>query len=54
MTKCWFCGNEMIWDCDFSFEDYGIGGEGTVATLSCPECGASADFYSRQEEEEEL
>ena len=48
MTKCWFCGSNMIWGCDFDFEDYGLDGEGVVATLS----GATAEFYSNMEEDE--
>jgi transcription elongation factor Elf1 len=48
-TGCWFCGKELIWGCDFSFEDYGIEGEGIVATRSCPSCGASAEFYTKVE-----
>lgn len=42
----------MIWGADFDFEDYGIEGEGVVATLSCPNCGATAEFYTAIEEVE--
>jgi len=55
-TYCWFCGGEMIWGCDFSFEDYGMDGDGIIATLSCPDCGATAEFMTAIEdgnEEEE-
>ena len=54
MTNCWFCGTEMRWSSDFSFEDYCIEGEGIVANLTCPnpECEASAEFYTRINEEE--
>lgn len=51
-VNCWFCGEEMIWGSDFSFEDYCLEGEGIVASFSCPRCGAAAEFYSRIEEEE--
>ena len=51
MTSCWFCGCEMIWGSDFMFEDYGIEGDGIVSSLSCPNCGASADFYEGIENE---
>lgn len=53
MATCWFCGSELIWGNDFSFEDYGLEGEGVVANLSCPSCGAVADFYSKFENEED-
>lgn len=50
-TWCWVCKEaEMIWGGDFSFEDYGIEGEGVVTNLSCPNCGASAEFYTKIEE----
>lgn len=48
--NCWFCGSKMIWGNDFSFEDYGIEGEGVVANLTCSGCGATAEFYTKQEE----
>lgn len=52
-TTCWFCGSEMIWGCDFSFDDYGYDGEGIVATLSCMNegCGATAEFCLRADDE---
>lgn len=54
MTKCWFCGAEMIWGADFDFEDYGIEGDGVIATLSCSneDCGATAEFMTKVKEEE--
>lgn len=47
---CWYCGHEMIWGGDFTFEDYGIEGEGIVANLSCPNCGAYAEFYTGEKD----
>lgn len=52
MTQCWFCGTEMIWGGDHSFEDYGMEGDGIVANLSCPGCGATAEYYTKQEEDD--
>lgn len=51
-TNCWFCGAEMIWGGDNSFEDFGFDGEGIVANLSCPNCGAYAEFSIRTDEED--
>ena len=48
---CWFCGTEMIWGGDFDFEDYGLEGDGIVANLSCPGCGATAEFMTEQEDD---
>jgi hypothetical protein len=50
MTICWFCGSKMIWGADFSFEDYGSEGESIIANLSCPNCGATAEFYLKIKE----
>lgn len=45
-THCWICGQgEMIWGADFSYDDYGIDGDGFVASLSCPNCNTNAEFY---------
>lgn len=53
MAKCWFCGNELIWQSDFSFEDYGLEGEWIVAVLVCSGCGSTFEGYNRLDEEEE-
>jgi len=50
---CWFCGDQMIWGCDFTREDYGLEGDGIVANFSCPGCGAGADMYSNVVEEDD-
>lgn len=54
MTNCWFCNSPMVWGCDYDFEDYGMEGNGIVATLTCSNelCGATAEFYTRIEEGE--
>jgi len=49
-TKCWFCGENMVWNSDFNFEDYGYEGEGIVVELICPNCEATAEFKSKIEE----
>lgn len=49
--KCWFCGGELVWGCDYSYEDYGLEGEGIVATLTCSHCGANWEGYQDLEEE---
>ena len=52
--KCWFCNEELIWNCDYSFEDYGLDGEGIVAALSCRGCGATFEGYLDLEENDIL
>tara|TARA_R100001443_G_scaffold859_6_gene3428 strand:+ start:3171 stop:3335 length:165 start_codon:yes stop_codon:yes gene_type:complete len=53
MMNCWFCQGEMIWGADFSYEDYCLEGDGIVATFTCSECEAFAEFYTKPEEEDE-
>jgi len=51
-TYCCFCGTEMIWGGDNSFEDCGIESkkDGIIANLSCPSCGATAEFCTKIED----
>lgn len=45
--NCWFCNSKLIWNNDFSFEDYGLENEGVVAVLTCSneKCGAFFEGY---------
>ena len=43
--KCWFCSHDLIWQCDYSYEDFGLEGDGIVAILHCPNCEASWEGY---------
>lgn len=47
--SCWFCGHELIWCNDFSYEDYGLEEDGIVIILTCPNCGATWEGYLREE-----
>ena len=41
MYECFNCGERgVIWDNDFSFEDYGYEGEGIIHECHCTKCGA--------------
>lgn len=42
--KCWFCDSELIWQNDYSLEDYGIEEEGVVAVLQCSNEYCDATF----------
>lgn len=45
MYECFHCGaRAVIWDCDYSFEDVGLEGEGLVHFLHCEECGAVIEY----------
>ncbi len=43
--ECFHClSRGVIWDSDFSFEDYGYDGDGIVHALHCTECGAQIEY----------
>lgn len=45
MYECFHCGEKaVIWDGDFSFEDYGIEGEGIIHDCHCTNCGAQIQY----------
>lgn len=46
MYECFHCGEKaVIWDNDFSYEDYGLEGEGIVQDLHCENCGARIQYF---------
>lgn len=49
--KCVSCSGEMVWQNDFSYDDYCIGGDGIVSVYFCNECGCMANFYIPLEED---
>jgi len=49
--ECFHCGhNTVIWQSDFSFEDYMVEGEGIVHVLHC---AADIEYFVRLEETDE-
>jgi transcription elongation factor Elf1 len=45
MYECFHCGHRaVIWDSDFSFEDYGEEGEGIIHVCHCSNCGAEIEY----------
>lgn len=62
-TTCFHCGGELVWSCDYDFEDleesmYDDEGneikEGIVQLLHCSECGAEVTYKVPMKEETEL
>ena len=55
MYECFHCGKKaVIWDNDFTFEDYGEEGEGIIHVCHCTNCGAEIEYMvpiSNAEEE---
>lgn len=53
MYECFHCGHRsVIWNSDFSFEDYGYDNDGIVHVLHCSNCGALIEYYISFDEEE--
>lgn len=45
VSTCFHCGgNSVIWSGDFSFEDYGIEGEGIIHILTCSDCSCEIEY----------
>ena len=43
--ECFHClSRGVMWDSDFSFEDFGYDGDGIVHVLHCTECGARIEY----------
>lgn len=52
--QCFHCGEDtVVWGADFSFEDYGLEGEGIVHSCHCANCGADIEYYVRLDEVDE-
>ena len=46
MYECFHClAKAVIWDADFSFEDYGEEGEGIIHECHCTSCGARITYW---------
>ena len=53
MYECFHCGHKaVIWDADFSFDDYGLEGEGIVQVCHCQHCGAEIHYIIRLDEKD--
>ena len=55
MSRCWWCGGRLIWNCDYDASDYYDEGEreGIVTFLHCTECGAQVVYIPPRSEYEE-
>ena len=46
MFECMHClSRSVVWECDYSFEDYGLEGEGIIHECHCSNCGADITYY---------
>ena len=45
MYECFHClTKSVIWDSDFTFEDFGYEGEGLIQICHCANCGAEIEY----------
>ena len=52
--ECFHCGERAVyWNADFSFEDYGLEGEGIIHHCTCSNCGAEIEYYIDLNEDKE-
>ena len=52
--ECFHCLHRaLIWQSDFTFEDYGYDGDGIVQNLVCSNCGAEVEYRVSFSEEDE-
>ena len=49
---CYNCGSEVVWQNDFTFEDYGVDEEGIVSIQHCPNCDSDIEVWTTLSEEE--
>ena len=55
MYECFHCGcKSVIWDGDFTFEDYGEEGNGLIHECHCENCGAEITYRIPFDEDEEV
>ena len=50
---CPYCGNNMVWQSDFNYDDVFGEGEGVVSYYHCSNCDCEAEFSLRTDNEEE-
>lgn len=46
--KCYNCDNNMTWNNTFSYQEYGILGNGTVDVYICPNCAMVQELYNKE------
>lgn len=55
MYECFHClAKAVIWDADFTFEDYGYDGEGIIQECHCENCGAQITYWIRLRDTEDM
>ena len=51
---CFNCGHWSVgWDNDYTFQDYGLVGDGIVHALHCSNCGALIEYFVSDDDEGE-
>ena len=54
MYECFHCGMPaVIWDCDYSFDDYGESGNSIYQVCHCTHCGAEITYRLAFDDDDE-
>lgn len=54
MFECLNCGEKaLLWDCDYSYDDYELEGDGIVREFHCTKCRAEITLYIPLDDPEE-
>ena len=54
MYQCFHClTDNVVWDSDFDFEDFGYEGKGIVHICHCTNCGAEIEYRVRIRDKDE-
>ena len=54
MYECFnYLSRSVIWDCDFTFEDYGYDGDGIIHECHCENCGARIMYFISLDDDEQ-
>lgn len=54
MYECFHClSRSVVWGADFTFEDYGMEGNGIIHECHCANCGADITYYVPLDDPEE-
>ena len=53
MYECFYCRTRsVVWDADYSYNDYGLDGNGIVQECHCSNCGAKITYWIDLDEDE--
>lgn len=53
MYECFHCGHRSVmWQSDYTFEEFGYEGKGIVYLCTCQHCGAEIEYRIAEDKDE--